>query len=156
MTDETTPETLILVGWYCWRCEGLNAQACRSDCVPIHVPAEWVDDMLREIRRLEDEDDEPGSAAPDGVRHQYAARAFNAVGPALKAHDQWLPLSVRKAVADAVLTVRDRELDGLKAEVTAARKFAGEMRDFCSPHGVATDYADRLIEAMDRAKGEQG
>jgi hypothetical protein len=40
----------------------------------------------------------------------------------------------------------------LLAEVAAARKFAGEMRDFCSPHGVAVDYADRLVEAMDRAK----
>jgi hypothetical protein len=36
--------------------------------------------------------------------------------------------------------------------VTAARKFAGEMRDFCSPHGVSVDYADRLLEAMDRVK----
>jgi hypothetical protein len=44
------------------------------------------------------------------------------------------------------------EINRLKAEVAAARQFAGEMRDFCSPHGVATDYADRLIEAMDRAK----
>jgi len=44
------------------------------------------------------------------------------------------------------------EINRLKAEVAAARKFAGEMRDFCSPHGVAADYADRLIEAMDRAK----
>lgn len=44
------------------------------------------------------------------------------------------------------------EINRLKAEVAAARKFAGEMRDFCSPHGVATDYADRLVEAMDRAK----
>lgn len=41
----------------------------------------------------------------------------------------------------------------LEAEVAAARRFAAEMRDFCSPHGVAVDYADRLIEAMDRAKG---
>jgi hypothetical protein len=40
----------------------------------------------------------------------------------------------------------------LKAEVAAARGFAGEMREFCSPHGVAADYADRLIETMDRAK----
>jgi hypothetical protein len=40
----------------------------------------------------------------------------------------------------------------LLAEVAAARKFAGEMRDFCSPHGVSVDYADRLEEAMDRAK----
>lgn len=40
----------------------------------------------------------------------------------------------------------------LLAEVAAARKYAGEMRDFCSPHGVAKDYADSLIAAMDRAK----
>jgi hypothetical protein len=44
------------------------------------------------------------------------------------------------------------ELKALRAEVTAARKFAGEMRDFCSPHGVSADYADRLLEAMDRVK----
>jgi hypothetical protein len=37
-------------------------------------------------------------------------------------------------------------------QVQAARTFAAEMRDFCSPHGVAVDYADRLLEAMDRAK----
>jgi len=47
------------------------------------------------------------------------------------------------------------EISRLKVEVAAARKFAAEMRDFCSPHGVAVDYADRLIEAMDRAKGSQ-
>jgi hypothetical protein len=40
----------------------------------------------------------------------------------------------------------------LIAEVAAARKFAGEMRDFCSPYGVSVDYADQLIAAMDRAK----
>lgn len=43
----------------------------------------------------------------------------------------------------------------LLAEVVAARKFAGEMRDFCSPHAVAAGYADRLLEAMDRAKEGQ-
>jgi hypothetical protein len=41
----------------------------------------------------------------------------------------------------------------LLAEVAAARKFAGEMANFCSPHGVASDYADQLVEVMDRAKG---
>ena len=40
----------------------------------------------------------------------------------------------------------------LLAEVKAARKFAEEMSNFCSPHGVATDYAARLLQAMDRAK----
>jgi len=44
------------------------------------------------------------------------------------------------------------EIARLKAEVAAARGFAAEMRGFCSPHGVAVGYADRLTAAMDRAK----
>ena len=34
---------------------------------------------------------------------QRRAAAFNAVGPTLQAHDRSLPLSVRRAIADAVL-----------------------------------------------------
>ena len=49
---------------------------------------------------------------------------------------------------------REQELAVLRAEVAAARKFAGEMRDFCSPHGVSVDYADRLVEAMELARKE--
>jgi hypothetical protein len=48
-----------------------------------------------------------------------------------------------------------KQLASLRAEVAAARKFAAEMREFCSPHGVATDYADRLVEVMDRANAER-
>lgn len=44
------------------------------------------------------------------------------------------------------------EIRRLKAEVAAARKYAGEMRDFCSPHGVSVHYAAQLLEAMDQAK----
>ncbi|WP_069766008.1 hypothetical protein [Streptomyces sp. LUP47B] len=56
--------------------------------------------------------------------------------------------------ADLADVVRQAgELVGpLLAEVKAARKFAAEMRDFCSPHGVSVDYADQLEAAMDRAK----
>lgn len=52
------------------------------------------------------------------------------------------------------LETRDRkaELERLRAEVAAARKYAGEMREFASPHGVSVHYADQLLEAMDRAK----
>ncbi|MDH6610264.1 hypothetical protein M2164_005899 [Streptomyces sp. SAI-208] len=49
-------QPLVQVGWYCWRCAGLVEQPCRSDNVPIHVPAEWADDMIKEIRRLGEED----------------------------------------------------------------------------------------------------
>ncbi|MCX4885924.1 hypothetical protein [Streptomyces sp. NBC_00847] len=44
------------------------------------------------------------------------------------------------------------EVGVLRAEVAAARRFAGEMREFCSPHGVSVHYADQLEAAMDRAK----
>lgn len=44
------------------------------------------------------------------------------------------------------------EVESLRREVAAARKYAGQMREFCSPHGVSVDYADQLLEAMDRAK----
>ena len=60
---------------------------------------------------------EPTPAGDNPLREHYAAHAFNAIAPALKAHDQWLPLSARRAVADAVLAVRDRELEQLRAEL---------------------------------------
>ena len=53
-------EQLVQVGWYCWRCEGLVERPCRSDNVPVSVPADWAGDMLAEIRRLDEEpDDQP-------------------------------------------------------------------------------------------------
>jgi hypothetical protein len=48
-----------------------------------------------------------------------------------------------------------KRAEAAEREVAAARKFAAEMREFCSPHGVAADYADQLVEAMDRAKEGQ-
>lgn len=91
------------------------------------------------------------TAARDGLREQYAARAFNAVAPALKVHDRWLPLSVRRAVADAVLAVRDAELEQLRAErddaratiarVTAVRdQLADLARDFLDPDPCEYDH----------------
>ncbi|MER7953880.1 hypothetical protein [Streptomyces sp. NPDC096030] len=62
---EETPDRLTHVGWWCWRGNPpghLATQACRSDNVPIHVPAEWADDMIAVFRRLEDGDDEPDAA----------------------------------------------------------------------------------------------
>lgn len=55
------------------------------------------------------------------------------------------------ALVDAILPV----MQCLEAEISAARKYAADMRDFCSPHGVSVHYADQLIEVMDRAKGVQ-
>jgi hypothetical protein len=235
---ETEPNNLVQVGWYCWRCRAINAQACRSDSVPVHVPAEWAGEMEAEIARREDEPDDTGLAeadidrmmadgepvqivtppdpASDDTRRRALAR--NAVGPALNAHGQWLPLSAREAVADAVLAVRNDELERLRAEVARLREgeepvtdervvptpaqwiwwwnratpaerldwaariqadgqlastcflenhvkripqarradaalgrvraLAADMRTWCSPHGVAVDYADRIDQAL--------
>jgi hypothetical protein len=49
---------LVQVGWYCWRCAGLVEAPCRSDSVPVSVPAEWAADMEAEVRRLGEEDDD--------------------------------------------------------------------------------------------------
>lgn len=56
-------------------------------------------------------------------------------------------------VAGPTIELLCAEINSLKAEVEAARKFGGEMRNFCSPHAVAAGYADQLEQAMDRAKG---
>lgn len=45
----------VLLGWWCWRCEGFNEQACRSDSVPVYVPAEWLTDMRKTLINEEDE-----------------------------------------------------------------------------------------------------
>lgn len=47
----------------------------------------------------------------------------------------------------SLMTVERAMADQAATQAT----FAAEMRDFCSPHGVAVDYADRIVEAMDRA-----
>ena len=49
------------VGWWCWRCNGLVADACRSDNVPIHVPAQWANDM-RELNQRRTGGDDTAAA----------------------------------------------------------------------------------------------
>ncbi|MEU1133560.1 hypothetical protein ABZ383_27510 [Streptomyces sp. NPDC005900] len=74
-----------------------------------------------------------------------------------RALEERLRLTTEEKVANVVgpdIELLCEENARLRAQVAAARRFAEEMRDFCSPHGVAVDYADRLIEAMDRAKEE--
>lgn len=74
MTDNPTPppsdeEPLVHVGWWCWRGDNhghLATMACRSDNVPLHVPAEWADEMRAVIQRIEDgdEDEEQPAVLP--------------------------------------------------------------------------------------------
>lgn len=46
---------------------------------------------------------------------------------------------------------RDAELARLRAQVAAARKFAEEMHSYCSPYGIAAEYAQRLHARLDAA-----
>ena len=64
--QQPADESLVHVGWWCWRGDNhghLATMACRSDNVPLHVPAEWADDMRAVLRRIEDGDDEGTEAA---------------------------------------------------------------------------------------------
>lgn len=63
------------------------------------------------------------------------ALAHNAVGPALNTHGEWLPLSVREAIADAVLAAVDGETPGPLPALQALRA--------------------RLVDERDRAKERQ-
>lgn len=72
--------------------------------------------------------------------------AYDGVG-IVREEDTQFVVSARRDVP-----VLLHEVASLRAEVAAARKYAGEMRAFCSPHGVSVHYADQLEYAMDRAK----
>ena len=65
-------------------------------------------------------------------------------------YERWLAPGYRPEDDDP--DVLRKRAETAECEVAAARQFAEEMRTYCSPHGVAADYADRLLEHMDRAK----
>lgn len=44
----------------------------------------------------------------------------------------------------------EAELKAAQAAIARVRAFAEDMRTWCSPHGVATDYADRLLATLDQ------
>lgn len=62
------------------------------------------------------------------------------------------------AIADRALTLKGRlvstgaEVERLRAQVAAAYRFADELGNVCSWHGVATRYAQELRVALDNAK----
>lgn len=150
----------------------------RDVCRPLKVDGETV--RVRGTGELTEGGQEAVAALVRAAKAKFVAGAPEQVGvlqnrlrlahTARRAKEHQLD-GIRRALCDAGFMEEDdpyshADLDEvirqagalvgpLLAEVAAARKFAGEMRDFCSPHGVAADYADRLLEAMDRAK-EQG
>lgn len=55
------------------------------------------------------------------------------------------------ALMSDVCILRQRAVKA-EAVASAAWAFAKEMRSYCSPHGVAADYADRLEERLRAAE----
>jgi hypothetical protein len=151
--------------------EATEADTCR----PVEVDGELV--RVRGSGKLTEEGQEAVAALVRVAKAKLVAEAPERVGylqeklrlahKARRAKEHQLD-GVRRALCDAGFMEEDdpyghADLDEvirqagtlvgpLVAEVAAAREFAGEMREFASPHGVSVDYADRLLEAMDRAK----
>lgn len=154
--------------------EAPEAETCR----PVEVDGQTV--RVRGSGELSEEGHEALTALVRAAQAKFVAEAPEQVGvlqnrlrlahQARRAKEHQLD-GIRRALCDAgfmedddpyshadladVIRQAGDLVDPLLREVAAARKFAGEMREFCSPHGVAVDYADRLIEAMDRAKAQR-
>lgn len=153
----------------------------QDTCRPVEIDGETI--RVRGQGELTQEGQEALTALVRAAKAKFVAEAPQQVGglqnrlrlahKARRAKEHQLD-GIRRALCDAgfmedddpyshadledvirqVGEVDRKEMAALRAEVAAARTFAAEMREFCSPHGVATDYADRLLDAMDRAKGE--
>lgn len=84
-----------------------------------------------------------GSQAPSGGWTPFEARAFTAVGPAVQAAGQWLPLSARRAVARAVLAELKPELDALTEQLDELQQLADTRKR------IARRRRDQLDQAED-------
>ncbi|NUL14486.1 hypothetical protein [Streptomyces lunaelactis] len=94
-----------------------------------------------------------GAQPLDAAARRHAL-AFNAVGPALNERGEWLPLSVRKAVADAVLAAIDNPpgstREQLPADVLALLSTRSYLSTACDTgrllEGAAIAHPDRATE----------
>lgn len=53
----------------------------------------------------------------------------------------------------ADLEAETNRADEAEATVQRVRDFAEQMRHWCSPYGIASDYAARLLTALDGTEG---
>jgi hypothetical protein len=115
----TTPRTMVLDGEF----DGNDQLTYRPDCKVLLVESEVIEGFERDI----DTAAEAADAAEDAVRE--AAEKLANVGDERDA--------LREKLADA------------EATIARARRFAEDMRGWCSPHGVAWEYAARLDRVID-------
>ncbi|WP_101784249.1 hypothetical protein [Nonomuraea indica] len=88
----------------------------------------------------------------EDLRHRYAA-AIDSVLDKPNGH------AYRGTLPDAVLAVRDDELATLRARAERAEAAIARIRSYidedfrfwCSPFSVASQYAQRLLDFIDRA-----
>jgi hypothetical protein len=153
-----------------------DQEATEQDtCQPVEVDGETI--RVRGSGEMTEEGQEALTALVRVAKAKFIAEAPEQVGvlqnrlglahKSRRAKEHQLD-GIRRALCDAGFMEEDdpyghADLDEvirqagslvgpLLAEVKAARKYAGEMREFASPHGVSVHYADQLLEAMDRAK----
>lgn len=77
------PGPLVQVGWWCWRGDDhghLVDIPCRSDNVPLHVPAEWATEMRALIQHLTDAH-EPGADCTWVTPEEQAFETLAAADP---------------------------------------------------------------------------
>jgi hypothetical protein len=104
------------------------------------------------------------AAEPPRVRQQLQAVAFNAVLPALEKHGEWLRLTARRTIANAVLEAIEGQLDIGEAEAwcKTCRRVWGGPRHRCESD--AEQALARVVAALppyslpthgDRSEGVQ-
>ena len=96
------------------------------------------------------EDPTGGETAGRDGWTQLEARAFNAVGPAVRDAGQWLPLSARRAVAKAVLAELEPDLDRLQKRADGnwamLQLMERERNDWGDRHRAVSDQLARARE----------
>lgn len=105
---------LVHVGWWCWRGTGhghLATTACRSDNVPLHVPAEWADEMRAVLQRVEDDVDPDEAALRDRIAHALEREDAERWGYDHGFADRYGADTETNGFVDAVLTAFQEHLD---------------------------------------------
>ncbi|MCG6499438.1 hypothetical protein [Kitasatospora sp. A2-31] len=64
----------------------------------------------------------------------------------------WQSALRRATAAEAEAQRQHADCASAEARIAAAHRFADEMATYCSPHGVASLYADRLRAVLDGAQ----
>ncbi|MFF3620024.1 hypothetical protein [Streptomyces sp. NPDC002467] len=82
---------------------------------------------------------------PDQPEARRRALAFNAVGPAINQAGYWLPLSARRAVADAVLDAVAGELDADQRRAVRIQTLLDDTRDRIRKLHRPVERAGRVV-----------